>query len=103
MRDQDAHTIALRLEDTAINAGIAHLIVRQTGHEQELRASIFVGKASIGRLKAAVVGATTSALGPLERSPVTVGVARVGLPIPTKAVRHIQGVDTFDRSALVPI
>jgi hypothetical protein len=103
LQNQDAHTIALRLGDTAIDGWIAHLIVRLTGHERELRASVFVGKATIGRPEAAVVRATTSVLGPLRRSRGTVRVARVGLPIPVKAVRHVETVDTFDRLALVPV
>jgi hypothetical protein len=96
LRDQDAHTIALRLGDTAIDGWIALLSDRQTGHERELRASVFVRKATIGRPGAAVVRATTSAFGPLRRLVVAARRARVGFTVPVKAIRHVQTVDIFD-------
>jgi hypothetical protein len=103
LRNQSALTIALRLGDTAIDGRIAHLSVRQTGHERDLRASVFVRKATIGRPGAAVVRATTSAFGPLCRLVVAARRARAGLSVPVKAIGHVQTVDTFDRSALVSV
>jgi hypothetical protein len=103
LRSQDAHTVALRLGDTAIDGWIALLSDRQTGHERELRASVFVHKATTGRPGAAVVRATTSVFGPLCRLVVAARRARVGLSVPVKAIRHVQAVNTFNRSALVPV